>query len=224
MTFHQYAKTWELWSTYQPVFFNRTDDLSTPFLSMLNVRFAFTRADAPMPPGWREVAREGNAVLLENPNVLPRAFVPRAVTVGMQSEVAVDQMADVTDFRDRAWITADVIPYERMNGPGTVTQNGDTLHADMQSDGWIVVSNCAWKGWRGYVDGKRVNLQRANVAFLGIHVPKGRHAVRLTYWPESFVLGRAITFATLLGIAIFTLWHRRTSFPRPPYTRSSDAA
>ncbi len=224
MTFHPYAKTWELWSTYQPVFFNRTDDLSKPFLSMLNVRFAFTRSDAPMPPGWREVAREGNAVLFENPNVLPRAFVPRTVTVGMQSEVAVDQMADVTDFRERAWITADVIPYERMNGPGTVTQNGDTLHADMQGDGWIVVSNCAWKGWRAYVDGKRVAIQRANVAFLGVHVPMGRHTVRLVYWPESFVLGRAITFATLIAIAVFTLWRRRTSFRRRPYSRSSAAA
>ncbi|HUR81231.1 MAG TPA: YfhO family protein [Thermoanaerobaculia bacterium] len=222
MTFHPYAKTWELWSTYQPVFFNRTDDLSKPFLSMLNVRFAFTRADAPMPAGWREVAREGSAVLLENPNVLPRAFVPRMVTVGMQSEVAVDQMADVTDFRDRAWITADVIPYERRNGPGTVAQNGDTLHADMQGDGWIVVSNCAWKGWRAYVDGKRVHLQRANVAFLGIHVPKGRHTVRLVYWPESFVIGRAITFATLLALAIFAL--SRATWRRASARRNVDIA
>ncbi|HYC91441.1 MAG TPA: YfhO family protein [Thermoanaerobaculia bacterium] len=224
MTFHPYVKTWELWSTHQPVFFNRTDDLSKPFLSMMNVRFAFSREDAPVPPGWREVAREGAATLLENERVLPRAFVPRNVTVGMQSEVAVDQMADVTDFSERAWITADVVPYERTNGPGRVVQRGDTLEADMQGDGWIVVTNSAWQGWRAYLDGKRIKLQRANVAFLGIHVPKGKHTIRLVYLPESFVTGRAVSGASLVGIAAFMLWRRRRSSPRRPYSRSSAAA
>jgi len=216
MTFHPNVQTWELWCIHQPVFFNRTDDLTKPFLSMMNVRFAFAYADRPVPAGWREVAREGSALLLENGNALPRAFVPRNVTVGLQSEVAVDQMSAVTDFRDRAWITADVIPYERTNGPGTVTMRGDTLQADMEGDGWIVVSNSAWKGWRAYVDGKRVALQRANVAFLGIHVPKGRHTVRLVYWPESFVIGRGITLVTLLGIGVFAVVRaRRESRPSP---------
>ena len=209
MTFLPNVNTWKLWSTHQTVFFNRTDDLTKPFLSMMNVRFAFTRADQPVPAGWREVAREGFAVLLENANVLPRAFVPRTVTVGLQSEVAVDQMESVTDFRERAWITADVVPYERINGPGRVTLRGDTLHADMDGDGWIVVSNSAWKGWRAYLDGERIALQRANVAFLGIHVPPGKHTVRLVYWPESFVIGRAVTTATLLGIVVFAIVRRR---------------
>jgi hypothetical protein len=208
MTFLPYVQTWKLWSTHQPVFFNRTDDLTRPFLSMMNVRFAFTRASEAVPPGWREVTREGDAVLLENPNVLPRAFVPRTVTVGLQSEVAVDEMSAITDFRERAWITADVVPYERMNGPGRVTMRGAQLDAEMESDGWVVVTNSAWKGWRAYVDGRRVALQRANVAFLGIHLPKGRHTIRLVYWPESFVNGRAITLVTLLGIAIFAVWRR----------------
>ena len=202
MTFLPYTRTFPLWSTPQPVIFNRTDDLSRPFLSMLNVRFAFAYEWDAVPPGWREVAREGKAKLLENTNVLPRAFIPRAVTVGLQSDVALDQMRDVRDFADRAWITADVVPYERANGPGTITSLGPTTFtADMQSDGWIVVSNSAWKGWRAYVDGRRVALQRANVAFLSVHVPAGKHEVRLVYWPESFVLGRAISIIALLALA-----------------------
>jgi hypothetical protein len=215
MTFLPYVQTWKLWSTHQPVFFNRTDDLTRPFLSMMNVRFAFTRASDGVPPGWREVAREGEAVLLENPNALPRAFVPRTVMVGLQSEVAVDEMSSATDFRDRAWITADVVPYERMNGPGRVAMRGERLDVEMESDGWVVVTNSAWKGWRAYVDGRRVALQRANVAFLGIHVPKGRHAIRLVYWPESFVKGRAITFVTLLALAVMAIVrYRRAQYLR----------
>jgi uncharacterized membrane protein YfhO len=48
-------------------------------------------------------------------------------------------------------------------------------------------------------------MQRANHAFLGIYVPQGRHRVRLVYLPQSFVIGRAITFATLLAITIVAL-------------------
>lgn len=215
MTFLPYAQTYKLWCVHQPIFFNRIDDLSKPLLSMMNVRFAFTLASAPVPPGWRIVAKEKEAVLLENANVLPRAFVPRYVTVGLQSDVALDQMAAVTDFGEHAWITADVVPYERANGPGHATlrrmRGGYLLDAEMDGDGWVVVSNSAWKGWRAYVDGKRTRMQRANVAFLGLHLDKGKHQVRLVYLPESFVIGRWITFATLLGIAAFGI-RRRLAF------------
>lgn len=201
MTFRPYTQTYRIWSQPQPIFFNRTDDLTRPFLSMLNVRFAFAKAAAPLPEGWKVIAREGETVLLENANVLPRAFVPRAVTVGLQSDVAIDEMSVLRDFRERAWITANVVPYERMNGPGRVTMRDNVVHADMDGDGWVVVSNCAWKGWRVYVDGRRIRPQRANVAFLGIHLAQGRHEVRLVYLPESFVVGRAISAIALMVIA-----------------------
>lgn len=214
MTFLPYAQTYELWCVHQPVFFNRIDDLSKPFLSMMNVRFAFAYADAAVPAGWSVVAREKDAVLLENANVLPRAFVPRSVTVGLQTEVALDQMATITDFRERAWITADVIPVDRQNGPGHATlrriRGGYEVDAEMDGDGWVVVSSTAWKGWRAYVDGRRIRLQRANVAFLGIHLDQGKHQIRLVYLPESFVIGKWISFATLLGAVGFGIWRRRT--------------
>ena len=210
MTFLPYARTYPLWSTPQPVFFNRTDDLTRPFLSMLNVRFAFQYATDAVPSGWREVATEGKARLLENEHVLARAFIPRTVTVGLQSDIALEQMKDVRDFAERAWITANAVPYERTNGPGTITRvNKTTLRADMQSDGWVVISNCAWKGWRAYVDGKRIALQRANIAFLGVHVPAGRHEVRLVYYPASFVLGRTISAITLVVLAVLAAMRSR---------------
>ncbi|HKR65105.1 MAG TPA: YfhO family protein, partial [Thermoanaerobaculia bacterium] len=206
MTFAPYHETYRNWCVPQPVYFNRIDDLSKPFLSLMNVRFAFANSATPVPPGWRVAARDHDAVLLENPNALPRAFVPNYVSVLRDRSYAITEMANVTDFREKAWITADGSPYERVNGPGRVTirradAQGYDLDADMQNDGWIVVTSTGWKGWRAYVDGKRVQLQPANAAFLSVHTPPGRHRVRLVYWPEAFVLGRAISFVTLLLVA-----------------------
>jgi hypothetical protein len=218
MTFAPYAETYPLWCVPQAVFFNRVDDLSKPFLSMMNVRFAITARDAVIPPGWKVVSEQKSALLLESPHVLERAFVPNTVRLGLSDAAAVKEMAAVRDFRELGWITIDGAPYERTNGPGRVTrlarvERGYELTVDMDGDGWVIVSDSAWKGWRAYLDGRRQDLQRGNVAFLATHVPAGRHQVRLTYWPESFVRGRAVSVATLLALLVFAVVRRRTVRP-----------
>jgi uncharacterized membrane protein YfhO len=83
----------------------------------------------------------------------------------------------------------------------------------MEHGGFVVISEEAWKGWRAYVDGHPAKIVRANHAFLGVFVPAGKHAIRLTYLPQSFVIGRAITFGTLamigLAIAVWSVIKRR---------------
>lgn len=182
MTFRRLAETYPLWSRYQPAFFNIIDDPSRPFLDFLNVRYIFSE---------REV--------IENHDALPRAFIPRRIRFERKDQV-VQQMSEAGDFADMAWIEGGPT-HERANGRGAVTIRRKgleyALRATMESDGWIVVSASAWKGWRAYLDGRRVETQFANHAFLGVFVPKGTHDIRLVYLPESFVWGRAISLVTL---------------------------
>ncbi len=212
-----YAPTihlWPLWCTFQPIWFNRVDDIGRPFLSFLNVRYAVVSQNAPLPEGWRKVAEQRGAMLAENTRALARAFVPRRVKLGLPLDRQVAEIGRQTDHSDVAWLTADVQPYERENGPGRVAIREYSpggrylLDAVMERDGWIVISETAWKGWRAYVDGRRVQMQNANAAYLSVHVPAGRHLVRVVYWPESFVIGRAISFATLAALIAFAIVRR----------------
>ena len=209
-----FVKTWPMWSTFQPIWFNRVDDITRPFVSFLNVKYAVVSDTTPLPDGWREAARMRGSALFENTRALERAFVPRRVKLGLPLEKQLEEMSAQTDFADTAWLTAPVAPYERDNGPGRVriveySPGGRyVLDVEMERNGWVVVSDTAWKGWRAYVDGRRVEMQHANAAFNSVHVPAGRHFVRLVYWPESFVIGRAISFATLLAIAAFAFGRR----------------
>ena len=202
-------KLWPFWCTFQPIWFNRVDDIGRPFLSFLNVRYAVLSDTAPVPDGWRKVAQQRGAALVENTRALDRAFVPRRVKLGLSVDEQVAEMGKQTDYGDLVWLTAPVAPYERENGPGRVSVREYSpggrylLDAAMERDGWIVISETAWKGWRAYVDGRRVAMQNANASFLSVHVPAGRHAVRVVYWPESFVIGRAISFATIAALVIF---------------------
>jgi hypothetical protein len=133
--------------------------------------------------------------------------VPGIVRLGTQP--VIEEMRSATDFRERSWIRAPFPPHERANGPGYVAIHREgidyELDVDMVGSGWMVASIPAWKGWRAYIDGRRVETQRANHAFLSVYVPQGKHRVRLTYLPRSFVAGRAITIVTLAAIAIGAL-------------------
>ncbi len=211
VTFAPIGKTFPLWSQYQIVWFNRVDDLTRPFLSFLNVRFAIAAERANVPPGWRRIASDRGSMLLENERVIDRLFVPNRVRIGLTADQALEEMLGESDFRARAWIDAPDPAPERINGPGRVTlrhrrKGGEYLaDVEMQNDGWVVVSDTAWKGWRAYIDGRRVETTRANIAFLSVFVPKGKHTIRLAYWPESFVVGRAISAATVLALIAFAL-------------------
>jgi len=217
MTLREMFMTYPLWCIHQPVFFNRIDDLSRPFVSFLNIRFAIAGTYTQPPPGWHDIYSWRRAHLMENEHVIDRAFVPRFVRIGYDETQSLIQMNDETDFREHAWLYAKMPPHEQANGPGVVqiarSKYGFTIDATMQNAGWIVVSEPSWKGWRAYVDGRRIQHQIANVAFLGIYVPRGAHRVKLIYMPQSFVIGRTITFATmaallLWGIAQFLLQRR----------------
>src|SRR5437764_775267 len=171
---------------------------------MLNIRFAVVPKGDEIPTGWRDVATDHDSRLIENERLLPRAFVPRNVRIGIANDV--EDMAVADDFGAMAWIDAPGVAHDAPNGPGTIgihpRKLGFKLDAVMEHDGFVVISEAAWKGWRAYVDARPAKIVRANHAFLGVFVPAGRHSIRLTYLPQSFVIGRAITFGTLCLIVL----------------------
>jgi hypothetical protein len=221
MTFARLADTYAIWSIPQPVSFNAIGDLQPPFLSFLNIKYAIVPLPVNVSDGWRELMKDRSAKLFENTRVLPRAFVPRHIRYERSGGPVVKAMTAAKDFADRAWIEVpEYQPHEIANGPGTLTLHKDgfglSIDAVMENDGWVVASQSAWKGWRAYVDGRRVQTRFANHAFIGVFVPKGRHNVKLQYLPESFTRGRNISFATLgalIAVAIFPSARRRFQKP-----------
>ena len=216
MTFARYASTYPLWCVAQPVWFNRVDDLSAPMLSLLNVRFAIADDRAPLAAGWRVIGVQRGARLLENERVVPRAFLPRRVVFGRDAQTIGFAMRELRDPAARAWIEGREPPAERENAHGTlrITERGAALHidAELDGDGWMVVSQPAWDGWRALVDGRAVRPQIADVTLLAVPLPRGRHVVELRFRPDAFVRGRAITLVTLvtlIGLAIVHRWRQR---------------
>jgi hypothetical protein len=238
--------TLELWSgtTRYHTHAARVTDLSLPFLSFLNVRFAITPSATRPPEGWTRVSGGPGWSLLENHRALPRAFVPSSVIMSTTSTSAIrTQMKTQSDLSKVAWIHA-VEPgpvtagnakrqgeaaqhqgsrrRRQPNGPGWVVSRWRGLDlelmAELERPGWVVISQTAWKGWRASSDQGEIPLHRGNHAFLAMHLPAGTNHVDLEYMPRSFEIGRTVSLATaaLLVVVLISTAVVRRSPGRPP--------
>ncbi len=212
MSLQRLQETFPLWCVAQQNWFNRVDSLAPPFLSFLNVRYALHDPDRPLPEHWRAIGTAGALDLVENTAVLPRAFIPSSVRLGVANDL--EEMKLAPDFATVSWI--DHGSGSEKNGSGNVSiyrthLSSYSLRANLLSDAWIVVSQAAWKGWRAFDGGKEIPVRIANHSFLAIRLGRGKHEVALVYRPHSFVIGRAITIVTFIGVVGLSIWSARQS-------------
>jgi len=71
-------------------------------------------------------------------------------------------------------------------------------------EGYLILSDVYYPGWRAEVDGAEVPIERANYLFRGVLVERGHHTVVFKYDPQSFQTGLKVTLASL-GVIFATL-------------------
>jgi hypothetical protein len=76
------------------------------------------------------------------------------------------------------------------------------IEAEAPEDGFLLLADTFYPGWRAQVDGIPTPIYRANISVRGIQLPKGRHEVRFTYDAPGFWRGLQIT---LLAVSILLL-------------------
>ncbi len=226
MTFRPLFETSGLWCVPQPVWFNRVDDPTRPFLSFLNVRYVVAPPGHSPPEGWKTVYSGEEGRLFENPRVLPRAFVPRYLHFEPDGGRQIALLGAIRSFSDNGILgeerPAGVFGIEaRSNGEASVkiasyeTQRM-TLEIDARQPALVATSMTAWPGWKLTVDGARAALVSYNHAFLGFRVPAGRHTAVLRYMPDGFIAGSVITLVSLAAALYLLARGRRPGTMRGP--------
>ena len=207
VTLLRYEQTYPLWSKRQAVWSNRIDDLNSPLLSAMNVRYAIVSPELTLPSWWKRIGSFGAYDIAENDAVIPRAWVPHTVHyTGLPAETR-RVMSGIHDFAEESTVQNGHSKYEVVaNGPGSVSLEGSgskwRVRAQMEQPGWVIVSNAAWKGWHARSGGRELPIRFGNHAFIAFRLPAGTHDVELTYLPRSFVTGSIISAVTALLIAI----------------------
>jgi hypothetical protein len=213
LVLRRFEETYSSWCRRQFASFNRVDDLGSPFLSFLNVRYAIGRSDEAVPRGWTLAARTRQGSTFENPRALSRAFLPETVRNQPDSRKRRAEMSTADDFSRTAWVDgADA--RDSPNGAGSVRvrEIGADLviEADVRERAFVATSVPDWPGWSARSDGGAIALATVNHAFVGFWLPPGRHEVRLHYRPPSFRAGVALAATALVaGLLVAVLRRRR---------------
>ena len=222
MTLLRFSETFPLWCEAQPVWFNRIDDPTRPFLSFLNVRWVLAEPSVAAPPGWPVLAEADGLRLLENPAALPRVFVPRTVRVERDPARRRELLKSIDDFSARGLVESDGPSGEWMeNGPARLeiaAYRSDALDVDVEAsaDTLVGTSLTAWPGWKARLDGAAVSALPYNHAFLSFRVPPGRHRLSLRYFPDGVARGLAVSGATLLLCAFLLFRPGRSELRQNP--------
>jgi uncharacterized membrane protein YfhO len=79
------------------------------------------------------------------------------------------------------------------------------VKADLIADGFLVLSDAQYPGWKVFVDGREERIYQADYLFRAVFLEGGKHVVEFRYSPQSYRIGLAIslgTVAILLGFAV----------------------
>ena len=87
--------------------------------------------------------------------------------------------------------------------------NKITGDIDVSSDKFLVFSIPYSDGFRAYVDGKKVDLIKANSMYMGIELKKGKHEIVLIYCTPYIVPGLILTATGLLLFLLIVVSYRK---------------
>ena len=191
--------------------------VSSKLLDLLNVKYVITIAD----PG-EEMAQlersddnvtlvyDGEVKIYENEDVLPRAFVVTNYKVLQDRE---EILAELTkeEFDPASYLVLEEEPEPHSVSIDTseekssasileYTANTVTIEADMSSDGFLVLSDLYYDGWKAFVDGEERKVYKADYVFRAVQLREGRHIVEFVFDPLSFKIGLSVSVLTLLVV------------------------
>jgi hypothetical protein len=164
--------------------------------------------------------------IYRNSDVLPRAYVvSQARVISDDEELLAELLSQTFDprrtvllrpARSEESISYPPIPYTLYPIPlsAEYSPNAVKIEVILDRDGYLILSDTYYPGWRAHVDGEEKEILRANYAFRAVPLESGQHTVLFKYDPLSFKMGLAISLATwgaiMLGLPVLSLQrHRR---------------
>jgi hypothetical protein len=177
-------------------------------VSMLNMKYLVAEQEINVGP--LETVLRGDQFVMRNNAYLPRLWFVDRVRVIADKNAHLAALADTTwKPRQEALVfqspgaidpgtggTAEITKYEPRELQARVNSPGNSL---------LVLSEIYYDaGWKAWLDGKPVPIQRVDYLLRGVLVPKGAHELRMRFDPSSFKTGITLS-ALAYGICLLTL-------------------
>lgn len=189
-------------------------DLLRRYLDFLGIKYIYGNRGPLSGKGLREVYNEGNDYIYENKAAFPRAFIVHRAEEMFNTDDILKRLADPDfDLRYSIIIEKD-LPDDMLicNGAplkdNSYTQfikyspNEIMIKAYMENDGFLVLSDTYYPGWKAYADGRISEVYLCDFLIRAIYLDKGEHLVRFVYRPFTFFAGLTMSFIALVCLII----------------------
>lgn len=196
-------------------------------MNLLGIRYIFHQEgylDQPFSQRLREkntpLFREGETLVVENTDALPRAFLVSNYEVFSDRTSLIERLYDpMVDQRRTILLEEDPEISPNLGSAEGSVQVESYLPSSVRmlvqtnQPQLLFLSDQWYPGWTATVDGQAAKVYRANDSFRAVVVPAGNHRVQFNYKPELFEIGMKITIGSLfsfLGLSML-LWRQRLS-------------
>jgi hypothetical protein len=179
------------------------------------------------PPYWltdryQRVSPAGaESSVFRNPHALPRAYRVAVVISEPPNLDAALRLMTSKRFDPRAMVLLDDPPASLLTQrrPVPFVPDGVQIESYLpdrvrlktrgESAAIVVLTDAHFPGWTASLDGRPVELYRANANFRAVAVPAGEHVVEMQYAPNSWTIGSWLAALGALAIG-GALWRSRS--------------
>jgi Bacterial membrane protein YfhO len=181
------------------------------FLRASNIRYIISLAEL-QTPFLREVHR-GSALIYENLNVLPRAYLVGEVRTTADTTAALTALAQPTFDPATTAVVYRNAPLDLPSGPleasaEVVEHEPDrvVVRATASRPALLVLADNYFDGWRATVNGVEATIERTNHTFRGVVVGEGESEVVFEFHPTDLYTGLYIYLAGMLVLIAYGGW------------------
>ena len=186
----------------------------SPLLDVLNVRYVILPAtpalDEVLPRYARPlqpVYRDQNVEILENPTVLPRAWLVHSAIQGTLGETSVDLRTVAILDQPPPRLAPPADPSAEQVEIVNSTTDRMRFNVVATAPALLVASEVAYPAWRVYVDGAPAPMYVADGALRAVAVPEGAHSAEMRYESSALVAGLVLTLAAAALLASLAILH-----------------
>jgi len=201
---------------------------TSPLLDLLNAKYVVTIAQPGEAMSRLEesdpslgLVYDDEVKIYENRDALPRAFFVRgylvvrdpAEALAALSSDGFDPSVYVILEKEPAPLAppADARPGRSQVEVVDYTPNRVAVEVNLSADGFLVLSDLYYPGWRAFVDGVEHEVYKADYALRAVQLKAGEHRVEFVFDPLSFRVGLSVSAVTLLAVVALTavlMWRK----------------
>jgi hypothetical protein len=164
-----------------------------------------------------ELVYDKEVRIYRNKSYYPRAFAVYRADIILDDQTALSELQSMSCYLRQCVILAEPLgknetleqvpalasgmEVRRLSyGPNTVY-----LDVSMAHNGFIVLGDVYYPGWKAFVDGREMMVHRADYALRAVFVEEGDHRVQLVFRPMSFQFGACLSlFGLVLSLGLGT--------------------